>query len=152
TSASGLRPARVSPAGREAVAARVGTADPRVAEAEDRLPDAEAVREHGPPHLVPESAQRLLLPPQAGLELDGAVRLDAPARRVERGLRVGALVDEPQHDLEVALRLHRAAHDPERPEQAAALKQQPGDNGVERPPRGREPVRVPVLFDEAGGP
>lgn len=37
----------------------------------------------------------------------------APARRVARGLRVLAVVGDARGDLQMALRLHRAAHDAE---------------------------------------
>ena len=54
--------------------------------------------------------------PEPGLQPHDAVVLHAPARSVERSLRIVAVVDDPAHNLEVALRLHRPAHDTERPE------------------------------------
>ena len=60
---------------------------------------------------------------EARLELDDAVLLHPPPRGVERSLRVEAVVDDAPHHLEVALRLHRAAHDAERPEKLSVLEQ-----------------------------
>ena len=78
---------------------------------------------------------------EARLELDDAVLLDPPARGVERGLGIETVVDDPPDHLEVALRLHRAAHDAERPEQLTLLEQHARDDRVERSLRRRELVR-----------
>ena len=60
------------------------------------------------------------------------------------------MVDETEHDLHVPLRLHRAAHHAERPEQRATLQKHAGDDRVERPLARREPVGVAIVLDEAG--
>ena len=78
------------------------------------------------------------------------VSVEPPARRVERGLRVEPVVDQRRDELQVALRLHVSAHQPERPQQPVVAQQHPGDDRVERPPAGGEAVRVPGLEREAG--
>ena len=47
--------------------------------------------------------------------------LDAPARRVDRGLQVLPEREHPRPDLHMALRLHHAAHHAERDERLAVL-------------------------------
>ena len=51
---------------------------------------------------------------------------------------------EVRDQLQVPLRLDVAAHQPERADQLAGVEEHPGDDRVERPPPGREPVRVPA--------
>ena len=58
-------------------------------------------------------------------------------------------VDDVAHELEVGLRLHAAAHDPEGPRQAPVAQQQPRDDRVERAPARRDPVGVALLLGEA---
>src|SRR5690349_360338 len=81
-----LEPRRLS------VAARVGCRDVTVVGLHDELSGAEVhvgVR-HGCGD-VPERQQALAqLRRSGGLEIDGAVAIDLPARRVERGLRIHA--------------------------------------------------------------
>ena len=89
---------------------------------------------------------------EPGLELDEPSFVDTPARGVEGGLRIVAVVDEATDDLEMALWLHRPTHDAERAEQGAALEQHARDDRVERPLRGRERVRVPGVGAEARRP
>src|SRR4051812_11934979 len=52
--------------------------------------------------------RHVLLEPHRLVEL-----MNSPARPVDRRLRVLAVVDDAREDLHVALRLHRAAHQPE---------------------------------------
>ena len=80
---------------------------------------------------------------RARLERDAPPRVHPEARRVERALRVEAAVDERVHELEVALRLHRAAHHAERAPQLAVAEQEPGDDRVERPPPRRSRFGCP---------
>src|SRR5919198_1493936 len=129
---------------RVAVAAPVGAGDERVADAEDRLSDAEAVRLRVEHRLVPEPAKLLGLVPEAGLERDPAPAVDSEPRCVERRLRVVAC-PEPKDDLHVPLSLHVSAHDAEGAEQVAVLEQEPRDDRVERTLGRRELVRVAGL-------
>src|SRR5690349_22994151 len=76
----------------EAVAAPVGSADPGIAEPEDHLTDAERMLHGCALDDVSERAQPFLLGPQAGLQLHGAVGVDAPAGSIERGLRIEPVV------------------------------------------------------------
>ena len=101
---------------------------------------------------MPERAQLVELRRQAGLERHAPPRVDPEARRVERALRVEAAVDERVHELEVALRLHRAAHHAERAPQLAVAEQEPGDDRVERPLPRPQPVRMSRLRREAPRP
>src|SRR5207248_11296851 len=72
------------------VAAPVRAADERVADAEDRLADAEAIGLRHEERLVSEPPELVGPVPQARLERDLASRLDAKARSVERLLRGGS--------------------------------------------------------------
>src|SRR5882762_3714350 len=54
-----------------------------------------------------------------------------PARAVDGGLRVLAVVDDARKDLHVALRLHGAAHQAEGRHRPAVLGDEGGDDGVE---------------------
>src|SRR5919206_342087 len=128
------------------VAAAVGAADERVTGAEDRLTDPEdegLLREKG---LVPEPPELLGSIPEPGLEHDLPSRFDAEARGVERRLRVGSFaqgVDE----LDMALRLHRGAHDAEGAEQPAVLEEHAWDERVERTASRAQLVRVAGRLD-----
>src|SRR5262245_65978391 len=68
---------------------------------------------------------------QAGLETHPEPGLDAPARRVGGGLRILPVVGEADHDLRMALRLHRAAHDAEAHDRPPVLADEARDDGVE---------------------
>ena len=103
------------------------------------------------PHVVAERDEVLLVLPEARLEVHLPAGTDAPARRVERRLRVVAVVDEPHDHLDVPLRLHRASHHAERAEKRTALEEHPRDDRVEGPAPGGEPVRVALVLDERRG-
>ena len=72
--------------------------------------------------------RHVLLDPHRLVEL-----VHAPARRVDGGLRVLAVVDDAREDLHVALRLHGAAHQAEGRDRLAVLGDEGRDDGVERP-------------------
>ena len=69
---------------------------------------------------------------QPGLDLQAPAAVGAKARRVERGLRVQAIVDHSPHDLEVRLGLHGRAHHTEGAQQAPVAREQPGDDRLKR--------------------
>src|SRR5215203_4497439 len=86
------------------------------------------------------------------LQVDAAtvhLGLDEEPRSVERLLRRRAVVHERRYHLQVALRLHGATHHAERaPQRPVASRHHPGNDGVIRPPAGRERVRVPCVERE----
>src|SRR4051794_1735080 len=146
---------RPSEAGSVPVLARLGAADERVALHQDGLSAAEAAVVGRDLRPVPATGERALVAAQSGLELQepvAAVTVEAEARRIQRGLRVEALVEQARDELHVALWLHVAAHQAERAEQLTVAQQHARDDRVERPPAGREPVRVARLEGEAGAP
>jgi len=100
-----------------AVAPAVGSADERLTFDEDALPDPEPVLVGGECRVVAELTQHALLRCQALLQRDAPSLVDAETGRVERALGVETAVDERVDELKMPLRLHRAAHDPERPPQ-----------------------------------
>src|SRR2546429_1820432 len=107
-----------------AVAAPVGAAGERVAEAEDRLADAEDGRLPREECLVTEPPKLVGAVPEARLERDLPPFLDAEASGIQRCLWVGSFA-EGMDELDVSLRLHRAAHDAEGPEELAFLEEHP---------------------------
>ncbi len=62
------------------------------------------------------------------------------AGRVDRRLRALPEADDPGHELGVRLRLDRTPHHAERHQRRAALRHEPGDDGVERPLPRRDDV------------
>src|SRR6476646_2238639 len=130
------------------VAARIGTCDERIADREDRLADAERVHVLVEYRLVTECPQLVGVLPEPRLERDLASFQNAEAPAVERALRVGA-VDQVRDELEMRLRLHRPAHDPEGAEQLAVLEQHSRDDRVERPLAGRDAVGMLRIGREA---
>src|SRR5215472_2677985 len=133
----GPRSGKTSEADGGAVAAAFGGSEvgAAVGEAPDDLAGAEVeARPLGARHLVAarlQAAQRLarhvLLGPDRLVDF-----LHAPARAVDRGLRILAVVDDAREDLHVALRLHGAAHQAEGGERLAVLGDEARDDGVER--------------------
>ena len=86
-------------------------------EAPDDLPAADKIDLIVDYYLVPALSER----PQDGrvdrrLYLDIALLAPEPARRIETGLRVHAVVEGVDDHLNVPLRLHMTAHDTERPD------------------------------------
>src|SRR5262249_35245099 len=117
-----------------AVAAAFGGAEVGAAfgEAPDDLAGAEVeARSFGAGHLVAarlEAIQRLgrhvLLGPDRLVDF-----VHAPARAVDRGLRVLAVVDDAREHLHMALRLHGAAHQAEGGDRLAVLGDEARDDG-----------------------
>ena len=70
--------------------------------------------------------------PEAGFEVDRQSRRDAPARCVGGRLRILLVVGETDHHLHVPLRLHRAAHHAEAHGRQPVLRDEAGNDGVER--------------------
>ena len=64
------------------------------------------------------------------------------ARPVDRGLQVHAVIDDVGDDMRVAHRLIGAAHDPERHVDAAVAHRQRRNDGVQRPLRRADAVRM----------
>src|SRR5437667_364421 len=98
-----MRPRSSSPrirsrrSGHTTAPAWVGAADEGVAEEEDRLADAEAVRRRVEERLVAEPVELVRAVEEARLERDAPSFLDAEARGIQGRLRIGALaqaVDE----------------------------------------------------------
>src|SRR5436190_11915023 len=134
------------------VLARVAAADERVARHEDRLPAAELAEVALGAHLQAGGREGGRLQP--GLDQQ-PVAVDAKARLVQRGLRVGAVVDDRADELQVRLGLDEAAHDPEGPEERAVAREQAGDDRVVRPRAGDDlarhgEARAAVVQDDPG--
>jgi hypothetical protein len=70
------------------------------------------------------------------------------ARRVAGFLQVHAEVDQVDHDLHVALRLHRAAHHAEAEPRLAVFRHEGGNDRVERALARRVAVRAALLQHE----
>src|SRR5713101_2883284 len=98
--------------------------------AQDRLAHAEGVWALSATSIMAERPKPVLLAPEPGLELHDSAFLDAPARSVERCLRIEVVVDEVRDNLEMPLRLHQAAHHAERAEQPSVGKEHAGDDCV----------------------
>ena len=71
-----------------------------------------------------------------------------PPRRVERSLRIHAVRQKTHERLHVARRLDRAAHDAERRKRRAILREESGNDRVERPLAAPDLVRVAALERE----
>ena len=75
--------------------------------------------------------------------------VDAPARRIARGLRALAVVEHAHQRLYVALRLHARAHHAEAHHRLPVLGQERGNDGVKRPFARRHHVGAVVRQAEA---
>jgi hypothetical protein len=75
-------------------------------------------------------------------DLDIFALAPIPARCIQRSLRVKAIIDHFDHYLQMALGLHMAAHDAERPDGLAIAGQEAGDDGVIRPFLWSQTVRM----------
>src|SRR6476659_4800288 len=85
---------------------------------------------------------RAQLRARRGLEVDRLVRVDLPAWRVERRLRVVAVVDEAHERLHVARWLDGPAHDAERRVWLAVARGEARDDRVIRPLARADRVRM----------
>src|ERR1700722_1989351 len=80
---------------------------------------------------------------QARLEVNAVGRLGRREPRAIAGrLQIGAMVDQVEQHLHVALRLLRAAHEAEGGERAAVLHDESRQQGVERPFAGSDEIRA----------
>src|SRR5262249_4859684 len=79
------------------------------------------------------------------LDHDPAATDPLPARRIQARLRVHAVVQRVDHQLEVPLRLHEATHQPEGADGPAVVSEEAGDDGVEGALAGRQTVRVTIF-------
>ena len=83
------------------------------------------------------------------LDVEHVTGVHTPARCIETGLRILAVVDQPHHRLQMRLRLHRPAHDAERKHRFAILRHESGDDGVERTLAAADLVRMARLERES---
>ncbi len=86
----------------------------------------------------------------AFLDAHRVVGVHDPARPVAARLRILVVVDESRDHLEVALRLHVAAHHAEAHDRLAAPGEKPGNDGVEGTLARADLVRMPGLQAESG--
>ena len=113
---------------------------------QDRLRPADRLLRHV--DLVPQRRQRLPLGRAvAALQLQHAP-VGERARRLDRGLRVHAEIDDVRQEPHMARRLVLAAHHPERHRHPAVLHQHRRDDRVHRPLARRRLVRMPGLQRE----
>jgi hypothetical protein len=93
----------------------VRAADQDAARAPNDLADAEPAQQAAALDNVMAATFELhgSLSRKARLERDLVAPLDAPARSIERSLRILIVVEAPQQHLQVALRLHRTSDDAE---------------------------------------
>src|SRR5690606_4468630 len=85
-------------------------------------------------HGVAQRAQALdRLAIHGRLDVQREIAVDLPARRAARRLRLLVVVEHADHGLQVALRLHVAAHDAKAHHRLPAAGQEARDNGVEGP-------------------
>jgi hypothetical protein len=139
------------PGRRAAVAGGDVALDRRIAEPPDELAGTEvlvAVAEHGRLVAALEQALDRRLRHRR-LDVDLEPWLEAPARRVAGGLRLLPVRQHPHQRLQVALRLHVAAHDAEAHLRLAVLGEEGGNDGVERALSGRDDVRALRVEREA---
>ena len=105
---------------------------PGVEPADDlTAPEVETIRRDADPMAA---ASETLDHVRADLRLNhDPVRHHLPAGRVQRALRIEAVIDHRGDHLEVPLGLHLAPHHAERPHRSAASGEKAGDDGVPRP-------------------
>ena len=68
-----------------------------------------------------------------------------PARRIQACLRIEAVIERVDDHLDVPLRLHMPAHHPEGSDRLSLVRQEAGDDRVERSLAGRKLVRMAIL-------